>query len=156
MTPQSVRGAAPALRSWLLVLLTVGLAGTGTDLILLEHYEDSWQLVPLFLIVIALVTIAAFVITRSAIAIRVLQLIMAFCLVAGGLGFGLHYRSNAEKQRNMDPTLTHWAMFKKVIRAKAPPALAPAAMGQLGLLGLVFCYRHPALDDELDRMTGDK
>jgi len=27
--------------------------------------------------------------------------------------------------------------------AKTPPALAPGAMIQLGLLGLVYTYRHP-------------
>ena len=29
--------------------------------------------------------------------------------------------------------------------AKAPPALAPAGMIQMGLLGLLYTYRHPAL-----------
>jgi len=41
----------------------------------------------------------------------------------------------------MDPSLEGWALFVKVIRAKAPPALAPAAMIQIGLLGLLYTYR---------------
>jgi hypothetical protein len=140
------------LRRWLVVLLTLGLVGTGADLVVLEHFEDSWQLIPLFLIAVALVALAAVVLTSSAVALRVLQLMMVLCVIAGGLGLVLHYRSNAEMQRDMDPTLSGWALFRKVIHAKAPPAMAPAAMAQLGLLGLAFCYRHPALSDDLNRM----
>jgi len=148
MTPERTHDSARFLRGCLLALLTLGLLGTALDLLLLKHYEDSWQLVPLFLIGVALVTIAAFVITKSALAIRVLQLVMIFCLVAGGAGLLLHYRSNAGLQREMDPTLSSWQIFRKAIRAQAPPAMAPAAMAQLGLLGLAFTYRHPALSSE--------
>lgn len=139
--------ASSALRRLLLLLLTFGFIGTAVDLVLLEHYEDSWQLAPLFLITVALLTIGAYAVTRSAAAIRVLQLVMVLCLVAGAVGFGLHYQGNLEIQMDMDPTLSQWELFKKVMHAKAPPALAPAAMAQLGLLGLIFSYRHPALRD---------
>ena len=136
------------MRRWLLVLLTLGLVGTGADLVLLRHYEDSWQLLPLFLIAVALVAIAALVATKSAIALRVLQLTMVFFLIAGAIGLVLHYQSNAALQREMDPTLSRWDVFRKAIRAQAPPAMAPAAMAQLGLLGLAFTYRHPVLASE--------
>jgi hypothetical protein len=129
------------------VLLVAGLLGTGADLLLLEHYEDSWQLLPLFLIGVALVAVGAFLVTKSAIAIRVLQVTMGFCIVAGGVGLILHYQSNAALQREMDPTLPDWEIFKKAMHAQAPPAMAPAALAQLGLLGLAFSYRHPALAD---------
>jgi hypothetical protein len=143
MTPD----ASSALRRLLLLLLTVGFMGTAADLILLEHYEDSWQLAPLFLAAVALITIGAYALTGSVAAIRVLQLVMVLCLVAGLVGFGLHYQGNLEIQMDMDPTLSQWELFTKVMHAKAPPALAPAAMAQLGLLGLIFSYRHPALRD---------
>ncbi|HYJ16246.1 MAG TPA: hypothetical protein VE170_12200 [Candidatus Limnocylindria bacterium] len=32
-----------------------------------------------------------------------------------------------------------------MIGAKAPPLLAPGSMVQLGLLGLAYTYKHPAL-----------
>ena len=38
-----------ALRGWLLVLLAIGLLGTAVDLVLLDHYEDVWQMPPLLL-----------------------------------------------------------------------------------------------------------
>jgi hypothetical protein len=134
------------LRRLLLMVLTLGFLGAAVDLVLLEHFEDSWQVVPLFLIAVALVAIGAYTVTGSAVSVRVLQVVMVLCIIAGGLGFVLHYRGNLEMQMDMDPTLSQWELFKKVMHAKAPPALAPAAMAQLGLLGLVFSYRHPALN----------
>ena len=142
-----------ALRRWLLLLLTLGLAGMGADLLLLEHYEDSWQLLPLFLIAVGLLAVVAFALTRSVIAIRLLQLTMVLCLLAGATGLVLHYQSNAALQREMDPTLSRWDVFRKAMHAQAPPAMAPAAMAQLGLLGLAFTYRHPVLLSE--RLTVD-
>jgi hypothetical protein len=42
------------LRSWILGILVLGLLGTVTELVLLEHYEQPTQFVPLVLIVAAL------------------------------------------------------------------------------------------------------
>ena len=61
----------------------------------------------------------------------------------GGLGAVLHYRANMEFKLEMDPSLSGLALFSSVVRAKAPPAMAPATMVLLGLLGLVAAYRRP-------------
>jgi hypothetical protein len=132
------------MRRLLLGVITLGLIGTATDLVLLEHYEDSKQLIPLFLIGMALLIIVVLLATGSAFVLRAFQLVMFVCVVAGGIGFVLHYNGNLEFQMDMDPTLSQWEYFKKVMHAKAPPALAPGVMAQLGLLGLVYSYRHPA------------
>lgn len=152
MTPDTT----PTIRRLLLAVITLGLIGTAIDLVLLEHYEDSWQLVPLFVIAVALVTIGAYIATGSALAIRALQLVMVFCVLAGGIGFVQHYRGNLEIQMDMDPTLSRWQYFAKVMRAKAPPALAPAAIVQLGLLGLVFSFRHPGLEPRRGGFAPDR
>ena len=66
--------------------------------------------------------------------------------VAVGLtGILLHYRGSMEFQTETYPDLSGWKLFLKVVRAKSPPALAPGAMVQLGLLGLIATYRHPSL-----------
>jgi hypothetical protein len=46
------------LRRWVLGVLVLGLAGTMTELVLLEHYEQVLQFVPLVLIVAAVAAIA--------------------------------------------------------------------------------------------------
>ena len=61
MTAPSAPATLATLRRLLLGLLLVGLAGTATDLLLLAHYEDAWQLIPL-----VLVGIGAIFATRAA------------------------------------------------------------------------------------------
>ena len=53
----------------------------------------------------------------------------------------LHYRANMEFKLEMDPTLSGLALFWSVVRAKTPPALAPATLALLGLLGLTYAFR---------------
>jgi hypothetical protein len=57
----------------------------------------------------------------------------------------LHLRANMEFQLEMDATLKGLDLFKKSIVAKAPPALAPGSMAQLGLIGLAYTFKHPKL-----------
>ena len=70
---------------------------------------------------------------------------MTMFVAAGDAGVLLHYNGNREFQTEMDPSLSGWPLFVKVVTAKAPPALAPGPWWQLGLLGLLYTYRHPAL-----------
>jgi hypothetical protein len=133
------------IRRSLLAIIVLGLVGTGTELLLLAHYEDSAQLVPLFFIGLTLVVIAGHVTVGGAGSILLLRVMMGFLVAAGVLGVVLHYRGSMEFQLEMDPTLSGWPLFGRVLRAKAPPTLAPGVMAQLGLLGLVYTYRHPAV-----------
>ena len=133
-----------ALRRLLLALVAFGLVGTATELVLLKHYEEPWQVAPIVLIVVALLAVAAQAALGTAPTLRFLRVIMGLLIAGGVAGVVLHYRGNLEFQVDMDPTLSQWELFKKVIRAKAPPALAPGSMVQLGLLGLIYSYRHPS------------
>ena len=45
------------LRHWILYVLVFGLLGTEAELVLLEHYCEFWQLVPLFLITVAIASV---------------------------------------------------------------------------------------------------
>lgn len=131
------------IRQWLLGALVFGLLGTFVELLLLAHYEDLLQIVPLALIALALV-LAVWHATRPGPAIvRTMQALMAAFVVAGLAGVGLHLRGAAEFQREIDPTQSRWSIFKKTIGAQAPPALAPGIMVQFGLLGLIYTYRLP-------------
>ncbi len=133
------------LRAFILVLLTLGLAGVLAELVALQHFEDSWQLAPIVLIGLAVAAIVWYLVGGGAPSLRLLQATMVLCIAAGVAGIVLHYRGNLEFQLEIDPSQAGWALVKKVLQAKAPPALAPAAMAQLGLLGLAYVFRHPAL-----------
>lgn len=134
-----------SLRSLLLALICLGIAGLTTELLLLNHFEDAWQLVPLVLLAQGASAVVWQLLAPTAISTRYFQLTMALMAVAGVAGIVLHYRGNLEFQLEIDATQSSWDLFRKVIHAKAPPALAPGAMTQLGLLGLVYTFRHPAL-----------
>ena len=130
------------LRNLLLAVLTLGITGTGIDLLALGHYEDSWQLAPLVIVGLALCTIVWHALQRESLgSIRALRIVMTAALVAGVLGFLLHYQSNLEFQLEMDATQGHWSLLGKVLRAQAPPAFAPLSMVVFGLLGLVYTFR---------------
>ena len=70
--------------------------------------------------------------------LRLLQFVMLTYIGTGVIGITLHFKANAEFQREIDPSLGGLALFWKVVEATAPPALAPGVMVQLGLLGLVY------------------
>ena len=133
------------LRRFVLAILLVGVLGSGFDLLLLEHYEDAYQVIPLALLGAALATLAWHAATGSRASIRALQSTMVLFVAAGFAGTFFHAQSNMEFQLEVDPSLSGPLLFVKVLRAKAPPALAPGVMVQLGLLGLAFAYRHPTL-----------
>jgi len=136
---------AAVIRRFLLAIVGLGLVGTGVELTLLGHYEDSWQLVPLFFLALALVVIAAHLVVGGPNTVRVLRATMCLFIVVGIIGVALHYRGNLEFQLEMDATQSRWQLFVKAMHAKTPPALAPGVMAQLGLLGLLYTFRHPAL-----------
>ena len=132
------------IRRALLALLVVFMLGTGLDLMLLDHHEGVWQMIPLALVAAGLV-VSAWTLGGGANAITAMRILMVLFVAAGFLGIALHYLGNREFQLEMDPALAGWALFAKIVTSKAPPALAPASMVMMGLLGLIYTYQHPAL-----------
>jgi hypothetical protein len=70
---------------------------------------------------------------------------MVAFIAAGLAGVYLHYQGSVEFKLESNPSLAGWQLFWQAIRSKTPPALAPGVMIQLGLIGLAYTYRHPAL-----------
>jgi hypothetical protein len=129
------------LRRLLFAILLFGLVGTATELVLIGHDEDGWQMIPLFVIALAVLASAAIAVTGArAPALWLFRGVMVLLIVSGGLGAVLHYRANMEFKLDVDPSLSGWALFSSVVGATAPPALAPGNMVLLGLLGLACAY----------------
>jgi hypothetical protein len=133
------------LRRCVFALILLGLVAMAADLLLLEHYEDVRQGIPLVCIGLAGAACGWHAVAPGAGSVHALQVSSAILVVAGLAGIYFHYQGNLEFQLDIDPTLSSWEMFVRVMRAKAPPALAPGAMAQLGLLGLAYGWRHPAV-----------
>ena len=132
-----------AIRRLLLALVGIGAAGLEVELLLLEHWDSAVQYTPLVLLGAVLVAVLLVWRRPSPRTVRFFQVVMALCFAAGVVGIVLHYRGNVEFELEHEP-LRGWKLFWKAIHG-ATPALAPGAMIQLGLLGLVYSYRHPAL-----------
>ena len=143
----------PSLRRLLLVLLFLGLIVTGSDLVLLEHYEDRLQIVPLVLIAAGLMALGAHAVGRGPSSLKMLRFLMVLYVFAGLTGLVLHYRGSRAFQLEVNPGLEGLGLFWRAVRAKAPPALAPAAMVHLGLLGLAYGFRHPVLSGSRNDTT---
>jgi hypothetical protein len=130
------------LRRLLLGILLFGLVGTATELVLMRHNEDAWQMIPLVVIAVAILASVVMFATRArALAIQLFRAAMLLLMLSGATGAVLHYRANMEFKLEMDPSLSGLALFWSVIRAKAPPALAPGNMALLGLLGFACAFR---------------
>jgi hypothetical protein len=134
-----------AARRILLTILILGIAGISVELWLLAHTEDVYQLIPLLLAGIAIVASLLVALRPSTGTVRLFQAVMVLFVLSGVVGMALHFQVNLEFQLEMDPALAGIALFRKAIVAKTPPALAPGAMIQLGLIGLAYTFRHPAL-----------
>ena len=133
------------LRTALLATLLFGSAGALLELLLIQHDEDAWQYIPLVLIGLSFLVAGWHIARQDAASVRALQLTMVLFIGAGMLGVLLHFNGAAEFQIEIDPSQDRWSLLGKVLRAKAPPVLAPGLMIQLGLLGLIYSFRHPAL-----------
>jgi hypothetical protein len=131
------------LRRWILVILVLGLLGTVTELLLLEHYEQPLQFVPLVLIVAALAVLWWEFRRHDLASRRATQIMMALFVLAGFVGFVAHFQGSAEYQLELNPDMSNWELLEKILRAKAPPLLAPGMMLQLGLLGLAYVFSDP-------------
>lgn len=133
-------------RRLLLGLLTLGLAGTTLELLLMGHDEDWRQFIPFTVMGLSMAAILWFAlaecwpgrVSKGAVwATRCFRLCMVLLMLSGATGVILHYRANMEFQLEMDPSLGGMALLLKALHAKAPPALAPGNMALFGLLGLV-------------------
>ncbi len=144
MMSDSKRDSGTILRRGLLLIFVLGTVGLGTELLLLDHFEEWRQQVPLVLLVLGLVLLAVRLFYRSAIILRLFRWTMLAFVLGGIVGLWFHLSSNMEFELEMYPTLTGLELLSKALGG-AMPALAPGALVQLGLIGFLYTYQHPAL-----------
>jgi len=132
------------MRTWVLVLFYVGVLGTGAELVLLGHYEDYRQWAPLFLFAASLLAGLGLGFGRRSTWVRVFRLVAGSFVLAGVAGLYFHYTGNAEFELEMYPSISGSELVWESLTG-ATPALAPGSIAHLGLVGLLYTFRHPAL-----------
>jgi len=140
----------------LLALVVIGIVGLEVELALLRHAESFSQWIPHVTLFIGLLTTAAIYFRPGARTLKAFQVMMIVFLLVGGLGVYFHLHGNVEFALERDPSLSGVRLLWKALRG-ASPALAPGALAQLGLLGLLYGYKHPALtrDNTIGRESVD-
>ena len=133
-----------SLRQLVLALVFIGIVGLEIELALLRHADSFSQLIPHIVLLIGLLAAVTVYLRPSAATLRAFQAIMWLFVVIGVLGVFFHLKGNVEFATERDPSLSGLRLIWKVLRG-ATPALAPGALSQLGLLGLIYTYKHPAL-----------
>ena len=129
------------LRRFLLVIFLLGVTGISAELLLMGHYEDWYQQIPLMLAALSVAALVVLALKPGRTTIGLFRLVMGVFILSGVAGAVLHFQVNMEFQLEMDPSLSGAALYRKAILAKTPPALAPGAMVQLGLIGLAYTFR---------------
>jgi hypothetical protein len=128
----------------LLLIVIISSTGTFVELILLEHTEEFYQLIPVVLLPLAAVSALIVFLKPRRWSVNLLRIAMTLCLISAAVGILLHYIGNTEFELERHPDLTGWALFSSSMMG-ATPALAPGAMAQLSLIGLLATYfRRPS------------
>jgi len=132
------------IRKILLWGLLAGSTGTLLELLLIGHDELAAQLAPLILLGAGVVVAVWVLVAPAPASIRTIQLLMVIFVASGVIGIVLHYKGNEAFELEMSPTRAGISLISKTLTG-ATPVLAPGSMSLLGLVGLAFTHRHPAL-----------
>jgi hypothetical protein len=133
-----------SLRQLVLALVFIGIVGLEIELALLRHAESFSQWIPHIVLITGLISTVAVALRPRVATLRAFQAMMWIFIAVGLLGLYFHYKGNVEFALERYPSLGGFRLVWKALRG-ATPALAPGALTQLGLLGLIYSYRHPAL-----------
>jgi hypothetical protein len=128
----------------------LGEFGTGAELLLLGHTEEFWQLFPIVLLGLGVVSGVLVLVRSRRATLRVHQVLMTLFMIAGPVGLFQHYSANAEFELEMYPSMGGLELIWESLTG-ATPALAPGMMIYLGLLGLAYSYRHPVVKNTMER-----
>lgn len=121
----------------ILALLLLAEAGTGAELLLLEHTEDYWQQLPIVLLAAGCLALAWNALAPGRTSARALWAVMALTALSGLAGLYLHYQGNVEFELEMYESLAGRELFWKAMTG-ATPVLAPGALTVTGLFGLLY------------------
>jgi len=122
------------LQRLLLATFLGGVVGTCAELLLLEHFEDLQQWIPLILGAVGALVCVWYWLRPHAVSVASFKLVLAAFAISGALGLWFHYRGNVEFEKEMYPELAGRALIWQSLMG-ATPTLAPGAMILLAVVG---------------------
>lgn len=128
------------IRRVILGVLLLGMTGLLAELLLLGHYEDLTQWIPIGVLAAGLAAITLERFYRRVWTLALVRTMMGAFIVSGLLGMYFHFSGSREFQLEMDPSMSARNLVWHVLRAKSPPTLSPGTLVQMGILGLGYAY----------------
>jgi hypothetical protein len=122
------------LQRLLLATFLGGVIGTCAELLLLEHFEDGKQWIPLVVGAAGVLVCVWYWVRPGAVSAGSFKLVLAAFASSGALGLWYHYRGNVEFEKEMYPELAGRALVWQSLMG-ATPTLAPGAMVLLAVVG---------------------
>lgn len=111
-----------------------GSLGTGAELLLMAHTEGTWQKMPLVLLAAGCLALLLCMVKPSDAVRRVFLGFVMIIAMGGASGVVLHFNSNVEFAKELDPELSGSALLGESLTG-ATPALAPGSMILLAAVG---------------------
>lgn len=132
------------LRRFLLLFAALLFGGAAAELWLVNHREDTLQLIPFALCALGTVAALAALARPRRATLRLLRATMALVVLGTLLGVYLHVEGNVAFQREIDPNAPAADLWLGALGG-ANPLLAPGILSVAAVLALAAAYRHPAL-----------
>jgi hypothetical protein len=132
------------VRRILLITVVSAIVAVEIELLLLEHVKPIMQLIPVLLLAAALFAVVWYGFTRSRESVKTFQTVMILSIATGLLGIFVHLGVSATDAVKKDKTLEGIPLIRAALTGVAPP-FAPAALIQIGLVGIAYTFRHPSL-----------
>lgn len=132
-----MNAATQSIRFWIIAAILFMASGTVIELLLLSHYEDTWQLLPIILIGLSLVCFLMTFWLHQNWVVQLLKLLLLGCVISGGLGVYFHLQANMEFEAEMHPTQSWSTTFLESLSG-ALPALAPGSMILFAIIGYIY------------------
>ncbi|MDC0001683.1 hypothetical protein OAD76_00055 [Flavobacteriaceae bacterium] len=137
MQSKKVTSEKVRVKQVIVLALLFMMIGTLLELYLLDHYEDTWQLIPILCIGAALVNLFILFFRRSQVVITLFKLVLVLTSFSGIYGVVLHLQANYEFEQDMKPTAYFWELFSESLSG-ALPTLAPMSLLVLAFIGYSY------------------
>lgn len=128
------------IRRVILGVLLLGMTGLLAELLLLGHYEDFKQWIPIGALAAGLAALTLEYLYRRTWTLALVRSMMGVFIFSGLLGIYFHFNGSREFQLEMDPSMSTRNLVWHVLRSKSPPTLSPGTFVQMGILGLGYAY----------------
>ena len=125
------------LKKLLLIAIFFMAMGTGLELYLLDHYEDTFQMIPIICLLLSLSVFVFIQFKPIRSAYQVFKISLLLSALSGLYGTFLHLKANYEFEAEIKPSADPWSLFLESLSG-AFPALAPGSMILFALIGYSY------------------